>query len=207
MTIWADRVLPHLVERSLSTGDVMKQRQRVCGWLHGRVLEIGFGSGLNIVKYPESVTSVAAVEPSDVAWQMSQERRDAARVPITRSGLDGQSIDEPDASFDAVLSTYTLCTIPDVEQALLEVRRVLRPGGTFVFLEHGLAPEPGVVRWQRRLEPVQKLVAGGCHLTRDVPALVEAAGLRILDVESRYLPGPGLARPWIYGVGGRAERP
>lgn len=206
MTIWGDRILPHLVERSLSTGDVMKQRQRVCGWLNGRILEIGFGSGLNIVKYPDAVTSVAAVEPSDVAWQMSSERREESRVPITRSGLDGQSIDEPDAFFDAVLSTFTLCTIPDVEQALREVRRVLRPGGTFVFLEHGLAPDPGVVRWQRRLEPLQKLAAGGCHLTRDIPALVDAAGLRILDVESRYLPGPPMARPWTYGVGGRAER-
>src|SRR3954452_2851435 len=139
MGLWGDRILPHLVDRSLSTGDVMKERQRVCASLSGQVLEIGFGSGLNIEKYPAAVASVAAVEPSDVAWKMSADRRAAARTPVSRSGLDGQSLDEPDGSFDAVLSTFTLCTIPDVGAALLEVHRVLRPGGTFVFLEHGVA--------------------------------------------------------------------
>lgn len=206
MALWTDRILPHLVERALSTGDVMKERQRVCARLRGQVLEIGFGSGLNIVKYSDAVDSVAAVEPSDVAWRMSAERRAAAPVPITRSGLDGQALDEPDASFDTVLSTYTLCTIPDVDGALAEIHRVLRPGGSFEFLEHGLSPEQGVARWQHRLDPLQKATAGGCHLTRDMPELIRGAGFEITAIEQRYLPGPRIARPWIYGYAGSATR-
>ena len=206
MALWTDRILPHLVERSLSTGDVMKQRQQVCARLSGKVIEVGFGSGLNIVKYSDAVESVAAVEPSDVAWKMSEDRRTAASVPITRSGLDGQAIDEPDGSFDSALSTFTLCTIPDVDGALREIHRVLRPGGTLQFVEHGLAPEEGVARWQHRLEPLQKRAAGGCHLSRDMPALISAAGFEITALEQRYLPGPGFARPWTYGFTGSATR-
>lgn len=206
MALWSDRILPHLVNKSLSTGDVMKERQRVCAPLSGRVIELGFGSGLNIEKYPDAVESVAAVEPSDVAWKMSADRRAASRTPISRSGLDGQSLDEPDGSFDSALSTFTLCTIPDVELALREVHRVLRPGGTFAFLEHGLAPEPGVVRWQHRMEPLQKAVAGGCHLSRDIAALVDAAGFEITELEQHYLPGPKVSRPWVYVNNGTAVR-
>lgn len=206
MTLWDDRILPHLIDRALSTGDVMKERERVCAPLRGRVVEIGFGSGLNVEKYPDAVESVSAVEPSDEAWRLSAERRQASRVPITRSQLDGQALDEPDGSYDAALTTYTLCTIPDAALALSELRRVLRPGGVLVFLEHGSAPEPGVARWQRRLDPLQRRVAGGCHLSRDIPALVTSAGFEIADLEQRYLPGPRLARPWTYGYGGSATR-
>jgi ubiquinone/menaquinone biosynthesis C-methylase UbiE len=206
MALWTDRILPRLVDKSLSTGDVMKERELACAGLAGQVIELGFGSGLNIEKYPAAVESVAAVEPSDVAWAMSADRRSASRTPITRSGLDGQALGEPDGSFDAALSTFTLCTIPDVELALREVHRVLRPGGTFHFLEHGLAPEPGVVRWQRRMEPLQKAVAGGCHLSRDIPALVSDAGFEITALQQRYLPGPKAGQPWTYVHSGTAVR-
>jgi SAM-dependent methyltransferase len=128
-------------------------------------------------------------------------------VPVERTGLDGQRIEAGDASYDAALSTFTLCTIPDVAAALAEVHRVLRPGGLFHFLEHGLAPDAGVVAWQHRLEPLQRRVFAGCHLTRDVPALVVDAGLEITLLEQRYLPGPRIGRPWTYGYLGRAVRP
>jgi SAM-dependent methyltransferase len=207
MGLWTERVVPRLVERSLSTADVMDLRRVACAGLRGRVLEIGFGSGLNVGLYPPEVTAVDAVEPSDVGWQLSTQRRAAAGVPILRVGLDGQRLDAADASYDAVLSTFTLCTIPDVATALAEVRRVLRPGGRLHFAEHGLSPEPGVARWQRRLDPVQRRVAGGCHLSRDIPALVNAAGLEPNDLQTAYLPGPKVGRPWTYGFVGRAVAP
>jgi ubiquinone/menaquinone biosynthesis C-methylase UbiE len=206
MGLWSNRILPRLVDKSLSAGDVMKEREQVCAALSGRVIELGFGSGLNIEKYPASVESVAAVEPSDVAWKLSAERRSESRTPITRSGLDGQSLGEPDGSFDAALSTFTLCTIPDVELALREIRRVLRPGGTFAFLEHGLAPDPRVELWQHRMEPMQKMVAGGCHLSRDIAGLVSSSGFEITGLEQRYLPGPKVSRPWGYVSNGTAVR-
>jgi SAM-dependent methyltransferase len=128
-------------------------------------------------------------------------------VPIERVGLDGQRLDADTATYDAVLSTFTLCTIPDAAATLAEVRRVLRPGGTLQLLEHGLSPDPGVARWQRRLDPVQRRLAAGCHLSRDVPALVRGAGLTLGEVSTCYLPGPRVARPWGYMYAGVARRP
>lgn len=204
MGLWTDRVVPRLADKSLSTGPVMRLRARAVDGLAGRVLEIGFGSGLNAGLYPAEVDRVDAVEPSDVGWQLSEERRRDAEVPIERVGLDGQVLPVGDASYDAVLSTFTLCTIPDAGQALAEVRRVLRPGGALHFLEHGLAPDEGVARWQRRLDPLERLVAGGCELSRDVPALVAVAGFDVVEVDADYLPGPGLSRPWGWVTRGRA---
>jgi SAM-dependent methyltransferase len=197
---WSERVLPRCVDRSLSTPPVMELRREVCAGLSGRVLEIGFGSGLNVGLYPAAVTSVDAVEPSDLAWRLSAERRARYAVPVTRVGLDGERLAAADATYDAVLSTFTLCTIPDVAAAIAELRRTLRPGGTLHVLEHGLAPDPRVARWQRRLDPLQGLLAGGCHLSRDVPALLAAAGLRLERVDQSYLPGPAIGRPWTFGT-------
>lgn len=202
--LWERRVVPRLVDLSLRGHDVGELREQCCAGLHGRVLEVGFGSGLNARFYPGTVTSVAAVEPSDLGWDLSERRRVRSAVPVERVGLDGQRLEAEDSAYDCVLSTFTLCTIPDVEQALREVRRVLRTGGTFHFLEHGSGPTERVRRWQRRLEPLQKRVAGGCHLTRDIPALVQAADLSVVDPSSQYLPGPGVGKPWTYTYLGRA---
>jgi SAM-dependent methyltransferase len=176
----------------------MRLREQVCAGLTGRVLEIGFGSGLNLGTYPAAVTSVDAVEPSDLAWRLSEDRRAASAVPVERVGLDGQRLAAPDASYDAAVSTFTLCTIPDVEAALRELHRVLRPGGAVHALEHGLAPDPRVARWQHRLDGLQGRFAAGCHLVRDAPALLAAAGFEVRRLEQDYLPGPGPSKPWGY---------
>lgn len=189
MGFYGDRIVPHLVEMTCGMSALTPLRQRACAPLRGRTLEVGFGSGLNVGVYPDTITEVAAVEPSDVGWRMAADRVAGSSVPIERSGLDGQKLPFDDESFDAALSTFTLCTIPDLGAALAEIRRVLRPGGTLAFLEHGLAPDEKVRTWQRRLEPIQKRVAGGCHLTRDVRAELTAAGFAVGTVDSFYQPG------------------
>jgi ubiquinone/menaquinone biosynthesis C-methylase UbiE len=164
-------------------------RERVCAGLSGEVVEIGFGSGHNVPFYPDTVQRVAAIEPSMLSWKLAQDRISASPVTVEQSGLDGQALPLPDDSFDAALSTWTLCTIPDPVLALTEVRRVLRPGGTLHFVEHGLAPDESVQRWQRRLEPLNKRLVGGCHLTRPILDLLETAGFRVEHVEVFYEKG------------------
>ena len=207
MGIWATQVTPRLVASGGEDEKIRALRARACAGLHGEVVELGFGSGLNIGLYPTAVTRVVAVEPSDVAWELGAERRARSPIPIDRGDLDGQWLSLPDASADAVLSTFTLCTIPDVRRALAEVRRVLRPGAALHFLEHGIAPEEGVQRWQRLIEPVQKKVFDGCHLTRTIDRLVEESGLVVADIERAYAPMPKVMRPWVFGYLGRAVRP
>jgi ubiquinone/menaquinone biosynthesis C-methylase UbiE len=207
MGIWSTQVTPRLVAAGVEDEKLRALRARACEGLHGEVVELGFGSGLNVGLYPAAVTRIVAVEPSDVAWDLGAQRRAGSPVAIDRGDLDGQWLSLPDASADAVLSTFTLCTIPDVGRALAEVRRVLRPGAALHFFEHGVAPEEGVQRWQRLIEPVQKRVFDGCHLTRPIDRLVEQAGLVIEDIERAYAPMPKVMRPWVFGYLGRAVRP
>jgi ubiquinone/menaquinone biosynthesis C-methylase UbiE len=205
MSWWVDHVVPRLADASLSQGAIMKLRTQVCAGLSGRVVEVGFGSGLNLEALPPEVVAVDAVEPSDLAWSRSEGRRAESRLPVARIGLDGQRIDADDATYDAALITFALCTIPDPARALAEVRRVLVPGGALHFIEHGSAPDEGVRRWQRRLEPVQRRLGGGCHLTRDPEALVREAGFLPAHVEHTYL-GPGPSKPFGYLTWARAEK-
>lgn len=184
MGLYGQQVLPRLINFACATGASSELRQRVCTGLAGDVVEIGFGSGLNVPFYPSSVRRVAAVEPADVGWKLAAKRVAASPVNIERAGLDGQALPFEDDTFDHALSTWTMCTIPDLDGALAELRRVLRPGGTVHFVEHGLAPDESVVRWQTRLEPLQKRIFGGCHLTRQIPERFREAGfgLQSLDV-------------------------
>jgi SAM-dependent methyltransferase len=189
MGIYGDHVLPRLINVGCNTKASREQRARVCEGLSGEVVEIGFGSGLNVPYYPGEVRRVAAVEPADVGWKLAQQRIAATATPIERSGLDGQRLPFADDSFDAALSTWTMCTIPDLVAALQELRRVLRPGGTLHFVEHGLAPDEKVRRTQRRMEPFNKRIFGGCHLTRPITDLITAAGFEIKELDRYYEPG------------------
>jgi ubiquinone/menaquinone biosynthesis C-methylase UbiE len=186
MGIYHDRLLPRLLNASCSSQRLDELRRRVCEGLAGEVVEIGFGSGLNVPFYPAVIVSVAAIEPSDVSWELAGERLEATDIPVRRSGLDGQALPFGDDSFDAALSTWTLCTIPDVAKALGELRRVLKPGGTLHFLEHGLSPDERVRRWQRRLDPVQTRIMGGCHFTRPVVELLTTSGFTIKQLDVFY---------------------
>ena len=202
---WDERVLPRLTERVLSTGSIRRVRRSVTGELHGEVAEIGFGSGLNVPWYPESVTRVLAVEPSMAARRLATSRIEASPTQVDFLGFDGQDLPLPDDSVDAVLCTFTLCTIDDPNRALAEVVRVLRPGGAFHFAEHGLAPTEPLASWQNRLNGIEKTVAGGCNLNRRIDDLISGAGMRFDWLHTASLPGPRFSRPWGYVYSGIAR--
>jgi ubiquinone/menaquinone biosynthesis C-methylase UbiE len=190
MAIWRDHVLPRIVDKACARRDFAEPRRRTLAGLSGDVVEIGFGSGHNLAYYPAEVDRVLAVEPSAVARRLAGPRTDASAVTVEFVGLDGQALPLPDDCADAAVTTFTLCTIPDVPGALGELSRVLRPGGRLHFLEHGLSPDPKVAAWQHRLTPIQRRVCGGCHFDRPIAQLIAGAGFRIVTLENYYLAGP-----------------
>jgi len=204
MGVYREQLVPRMIDKACGTAELLEWRTAVAAGLSGTVVEIGFGSGLNMAAYPTSVSTVYAVEPAEVARTLAADRVAASPIRVEHIGLRGESIPLDDDSCDGALCTFTLCTIPDVEQALREVRRVLKPGGRFHFLEHGRSPDEKVVTWQRRLEPLQKRLFDGCHLTRDPVELLEAAGFRLERVASRYAAGP---KPWAWFTEGAAVNP
>ncbi|MFI5047176.1 MAG: methyltransferase domain-containing protein [Acidimicrobiia bacterium] len=202
MGFYGERVLPRIIDKACGMKQSEPLRRRACEGLEGDVVEIGFGSGLNVPFYPAAVTRVAAIEPADLGWELAGGRVRASSVPVERAGLDGQSLPLADDTYDAALSTWTLCTIPDAVAALREVRRVLKPGGRLHFLEHGLAPDESVQRWQHRIEPAWKPLIGGCHLTRRIADLVDEAGFTIVEVDEFYQDGaPKFGGALTLGVG------
>lgn len=202
MGFWSHAVVPRATDLLLSPRTTGEVRERVCAGLSGQVLEIGFGSGLNCAYYPPAVAEVLAVEPSQVAWRLAQKSVAKTGVPVRRIGLDGQFLPLPDGAVDNALSTWTLCTIPNAFRALQEVRRVLRPGGTLHFVEHGLSPSPGVARWQHRLDPIQQRLAAGCHLSRPIADLLTEAGFELVRLETYQAPGAPKPFGWFYeGIG------
>ena len=204
MGVWSDQLLPRLTDKMLDVEAVRRARAEVCSGLSGDVLELGFGSGLNVPHYPAAVTGVWAIDPSDVGRRLAARRLEGSPVRVDHAGFTAEVLPFPDRRFDAALSTFTLCTVPDVSAALHEVVRVLVPGGGFHFLEHGRAPDPGVARWQDRLGPIHGAVMGGCHLTRDITTLLRVAGLEIVELSTYYGEGP---RPFAYRYQGIARRP
>jgi ubiquinone/menaquinone biosynthesis C-methylase UbiE len=187
---YRDQILPRAIDLALRGGEFTRLRARVAAGLAGQVLEIGFGSGLNIPYYPASLERVQAIDPAAVGRKLAAKRAAACPVPIDYIGTDAQTLPADDASVDSVLSTWTLCTISDASRALAEIRRVLRPGGALHFIEHGLAPDPAVARLQQRLTPLQHRAFGGCHLNRQIDQLVAAAGLELIRIDTYYMKGP-----------------
>lgn len=189
-SFYNERVLPRLINKMCATGEMTQWRHRAVDGLHGTVLEIGFGSGLNVPVYPTEVTQVFAVEPSAVGRKLAARRIEASTVPVEFVGLDGQSIPLDDEVADSALSTFTLCTIPDERAALREVFRVLRPGGELHVVEHGLSDEEDVAHRQQRIEPINRKLAGGCHLTRDHWSALQDAGFELIESSTTYAKGP-----------------
>lgn len=203
MGLYDRHVLPHLIDFACGMGAVMKARSQIVPLAKGRVLEIGIGTGLNLSFYdPQRVDLVVGVDPSADMQHLARDRAARCQVPVEMIALELGQIQAEDACFDDIVCTFTLCTIPDAVAALGEMRRVLKPGGRLLFCEHGLAPDQPVVRWQRRLTPLWKPLAGGCHLDRDIPALITAGGFHIRQLDTGYLKGP---RPMTHVYRGWAD--
>ena len=190
MGFYEQQILPRLFDKALGGKGFGKLRARAIKGLEGEVVEIGFGSGTNVPYYPEGVTKVWAIDPATVGRKLAARRLADSPVPVEFVGLDGEDLPLADESVDNAVSTWTLCTIPDAGRALTEIRRVLRPGGTLHFLEHGHSPDASVAKWQERLTPIQRKVFGGCHLDRQIDDLISGAGFDLTKLANFYMKGP-----------------
>jgi len=200
--LYDTHLLPWLLDWACGVRPVSRQRAKIVPQARGRVLEIGIGTGLNLPHYDKSqVSELIGLDPGTELHRLARQRSREAGVDVELVGLSAERIPYPDASFDTVVMTYTLCTIPDPVAALREMRRVLRPDGRLLYCEHGLAPDASVRKWQQRLTPTWTKIAGGCHLDRDIPALLREAGFRLPDLQTIYLPGP---RPLVFNYWGTA---
>jgi ubiquinone/menaquinone biosynthesis C-methylase UbiE len=202
--LYTEQILPRLENRVMDTAQSRETRARVCAGLHGTVLEIGFGSGLNLPHLPPEVRELWAVDPSETGRRLAAERRAASPVAVVFAAADATTLPFDDAVFDSALSTWTICSLPDPVGALREVGRVLRPGARLHFVEHGLAADPAVARRQHRWDPLQRRLAGGCTLSRDIPGLLGAAGFATYDLTTYYEPGTPKVVGYTYE--GRAVR-
>lgn len=203
MSFYAEHVLPHLLNLAMGNRELAAYRRRVVPAAHGRVLEIGIGSGLNLPFYGSEAKEVIGLDPSAPLLDMAGKQARAGHMPVTMLRGSAEAIPLEDASVDTVLTTWTLCSIPDVRAALAEMRRVLKPTGELIFVEHGKAPEESVARWQDRLTPLWRPIAGGCHLNRPMATLIEEAGFTLNDMRCGYARGP---RPFTFMYEGRAKR-
>ena len=189
MGFYDRHILPRFINCACGTKPITEQRAKVVPLACGTVLEIGIGTGLNLPFYnPDLVDRVIGVDPSEESWKLAARRAAAVDFEVEFVGLPGEQIPLDDNSVDTVMVTYSLCTIPDPVTALQGMARVLRPSGKLIFCEHGMAPDAGVRKWQNRIDPFWKMLAGGCHLNRDIPGIVAAGGFAIEEVQEMYLP-------------------
>jgi ubiquinone/menaquinone biosynthesis C-methylase UbiE len=203
MGFYSDVILPRICDLSMRNKQLLPFRQRVIDAAEGRVLEIGVGSGLNLAFYRPPVREVLALEPAPRLMTMARGASHRASTPVSFLEASAEAIPLEQHCVDTVVTTWTMCSIPHAATALAEMRRVLRPGGKLLFVEHGLAPDEGVRRWQDRLTPAWRCISGGCHLNRPIASMIEGAGFRIDRIETGYIPGPkpltfmyeGSARP------------
>ena len=201
---WYDRtVLPKLIEAGCSQKLLMRLRAQYVPQAQGHVLEIGLGTGLNLEYYDKDQVQLTGLDPAAELTGLAAERAQALDLPIAMLGVSSESIPAEDATFDNLVCTWTLCSIPNVAGALQEMHRVVKPGGKLFFVEHGAAPDAGVAKWQRRVEPVWKRFTGGCHLTRKADELIQDAGFRLESLDSAYLPGPKIASFMTHGIAAR----
>jgi ubiquinone/menaquinone biosynthesis C-methylase UbiE len=188
MPFYRDHVYPQLVRALGDPPPVRQVRERIVRWAEGKVLEIGVGPGVNFVHYdPARVSKIYALEPNRGMVRLAERQRRRTKLDVEFLGLPGERIPLEDGTVDTVVSTFTLCTIPGVLEALRGIARVLKPGGKLIFFEHGLSPEPRVRRWQQRSEPLTRWLFEGCHVTRDIPSLLEQSGFRTEQIETAYL--------------------
>lgn len=191
MGFYNKHILPRCLDKACGIGPITKQREKIVPLAEGVVLEIGIGSGQNLPHYnANKVSKIIGVDPDEQIWKHSEKRRAACPIEIERIGLSGEDIPLEKNTVDSVVVTYSLCTIPDPVKALNEMKRILKPGGKILFSEHGKAPDGNVHRWQNRLDPVWKKIAGGCHSGRDIPALFRQANLKFEELQELYIPGP-----------------
>ena len=205
MGFYRDSVFPRIMNRAMNTKETRRIRGEVCAPLAGEVVEIGFGTGLNLPYLPPAVVRLQAVDPMARGPEIAEERLAETTVPVEFIGLDGESLPLEDTSVDAVLATWTLCSIPDPVAAVREIRRVLKPGGTLHFVEHGRAPDEKVRKWQDRMNGFQQKVACGCNLNRDIPAIIEEGGLTIESVDTYYNKGEPKFLGWFFQGVARAS--
>jgi ubiquinone/menaquinone biosynthesis C-methylase UbiE len=203
MGFYNDVLLPQLCHLSLRSRHLVPHRKRAVASAEGRVLEIGIGSGLNLPFYPAGVGQIVGLEPSPGLLAMARRAASKSGAPVTLVEGSAEAIPLDSESIDTVVTTWTLCSIPRVGVALGEVRRVLKPGGRLLFLEHGLAPDEGVRKWQNWITPAWSRLSGGCHVNRPIQALIEAAGFRLDRLETGYMPG---LKPLAFHYQGAARR-